>query len=1038
MLSRLQLIITSALLPIWLIAANTNSSPQNTNQNQQGQGQGQQQQPTKYYCPVSKEYKEYKNGNGKLEAIPSFTNEKTCESQCLSQGQCMFVGAQSNGIVIAKVADGKKLDLAKINKDLAGIKKVTGIKIIVSNVEALSVSDLNGISVKELFVPVRQSDIKKEGIKANVSGNNLALTDLGDGSKLIEITSSKLTKNTENGTYTAEHLTRKKKVPMTQDEIKKLTPQQLAQYEEAYQKALEAYNSGQSTYKPIGAFVKDDGDEQYTLITAENGKLSEQAGWIPLAPLANINYNASQVSLETEVMSVDGTTKKESITIPLNGSGQGEHLFTVEGTTKNTIQVGQDSLVFNSSVKDPKDLNNVTYSVEKIAGNISGNRVSGEFEVEIMSESTGNRYMCQGNDKITGDLGKNAFSDEKACSTQCKLTNACVTINQGGSSNNGCQVLSSQLLNPITDVNGKTIYLSKKVTEKCTLIVDKQIGCRQYSTQTSETPDLEKLLGGIPKVQTNKQNHDFSKATEALGQMGLMEASTHIFGAEAGYCDNGLFLPSPMDMAMMAIKYAMMIGGGVLSNMDEVGGAMQEAGEQAANQSTNLVTSATKGVSAALKAGWDKFTSNVAKNLTKNFLEEVAKSAAFQISAKVIGETLKVVCEEKEWSMCAKKEAQRQSAWTTGSTDGILTEEQLDGATDEEDKIAMDYANCMSGRFGLTYEAVLAWQMGTREVNELHYSFKVPMMVDGNELGMLRLVMQNEKAAAADIDKYFFARYNVEESGKKDDKTIYALYALNGQDALIAAETICGKEGTVNIIRQKYGKRFLNPEMAEPKLENEAPDSNDLKAEEVLPGLSEDSNKPSDKTDAGDMAMQAAGMIAGMLPFPYNVGASLLVDLISIAQENGDTCTDMDFAEKRAQKEPTDGDEYIRTNKRISLGLCSKVSEEEKTKMLGAAVRWRNHYCCYDQTTTRIFAEGMMAQLGKKISQGNCAPLGIDDLNKVSFKSCKAGQKPEKDNCFPADKFQELTNAYMSGAHIGIDEAVSGIVNSVFQLDESQ
>ncbi len=38
----------------------------------------------------------------------------------------MFVGAQSQGIVIAKVADGKKLDLAKINKELASIKKITG------------------------------------------------------------------------------------------------------------------------------------------------------------------------------------------------------------------------------------------------------------------------------------------------------------------------------------------------------------------------------------------------------------------------------------------------------------------------------------------------------------------------------------------------------------------------------------------------------------------------------------------------------------------------------------------------------------------------------------------------------------------------------------------------------------------------------------------------------------------------------------------------------------------------------------------------
>ena len=66
MLSRLQLIITLALLPIWLIAANTNTAPQNQNQKPQGQGQ---QQQTKYYCPVSKDYKEYKNGNGKLENL---------------------------------------------------------------------------------------------------------------------------------------------------------------------------------------------------------------------------------------------------------------------------------------------------------------------------------------------------------------------------------------------------------------------------------------------------------------------------------------------------------------------------------------------------------------------------------------------------------------------------------------------------------------------------------------------------------------------------------------------------------------------------------------------------------------------------------------------------------------------------------------------------------------------------------------------------------------------------------------------------------
>ncbi len=430
--------------------------------------------------------------------------------------------------------------------------------------------------------------------------------------------------------------------------------------------------------------------------------------------------------------------------------------------------------------------------------------------------------MCQGNDKITGDLGKNAFSDEKACTTQCKLTNACVTINQGGNSNNGCQVLSSKLLNPITDVNGKTIYLNKKVTEKCIFIVDKQIGCRQYSTQTSETPDLEKLLGGIPKVQTNKQNQDFSQATEALGQMGLMEASIHIFGAKASYCDKGQFLPTAMDLISMAIKYASMgYSAGSTGIMND---AMSAGGKAFANGTGNIASKATQAAAAAFKAGFKKFASNIAKKTTESAIKQAVNQVAFQVVAKVVTKALQEYCDAKGIKgICDKKEKQRQSAWTTGSTDGILTNEQLDGATDEEDKVAMDYANCMSGRFGLTYEAVLAWQMGTREVNELHYSFKVPMIIDGNELGTLRLVMENKEGAAADIDKYFYARYNVEESGKINGKTAYALYALNGQDALVAAETICGGEKTVNIIRQKYGKRFLDPKLANPTIESESP-----------------------------------------------------------------------------------------------------------------------------------------------------------------------------------------------------------------------
>lgn len=398
-----------------------------------------------------------------------------------------------------------------------------------------------------------------------------------------------------------------------------------------------------------------------------------------------------------------------------------------------------------------------------------------------------------------------------------------------------------------------------------------------------------------------------------------------------------------------------------------------------------------------------KVAENFAKGLTKaaweNVWETIAKNVTTKVVTEVVSKALEKACDTGAIKkICDKKEAQRTSAWATGST-----------------------------------EAVLAWQLGEREVNELNYSFNVPMMVSGDELAILKLVMENENAPAADIDKYFISRYTVKEAGQMNGKNAYALYALKGEDALIAAETICGGPETVNIIRNKYGQRFLNPKYAPPNPDTEYPPQNDLKEEEVLPGLSQDSNNPSsDGRTNTDKALEYADVIASVLPFPLNAAASMVVDVLKQAQENGNTCTDMKFAERRAQKDPTDGSEYIRTNKRISLNLCTLVGTSDRKKIAGAVILERNHYCCYDQITTRIFAEGMMAQLGKKMSKDNCAPLEIDDLNKVSFSSCKAGQDPKKDNCFPADKFKELTNAYLSGANIGVEEAVGNIVKSVF------
>lgn len=1024
MLRKLQPLIITLLVPYFALANTTSTNADNT---------------IKYYCPTNKAYKEYKNGTGKLENVPAFSDEKSCENQCLAQSQCMFVGAKSSGTVVAQITNDSTLNLAEINKKLKDFPKIVGIKIVAGGIEAMSVSDLNGISLTELFVPVKTSDIHRGGIEANVAQDNVKITSIEEKSILLQLTKTSVVKNGENGTYKAEHKTRKRKIPMTQKEIDSLTPSQRSQLENEYQRALQNYKESSSIYNPSSAYVKDSNiDEQYTRIVAENGKVSEMQGWVNLALLVNLSYSDSQVEYDFIYFDEDtNKTEKQRITIPIT-NGYGEHLFYIEGTTRNAIVVGQDTLFFDSSVRDTKDTSKVFYSVEK-----NGSKISGEFEVEILNQDSGDKYLCQGNDTVMGDLGQNAFSNNQECNAKCLVKNVCVTISPTNNTTDpNCQILSSEFLSPITDSQGKTFYLGKKVTKKCDIVVDKTIGCRQYETQTTNTADLDSLFGAIPTIQTNKKNHDFSKAMNVFGTMALAENATHIFGAEAGYCDVGQFFPSAMDMVMLAIKYAMMVGSGVLNGATEgAGAAMSEAGDAAASTATNVVTKATSYATAAAKAGWQQFTSNLAKKATERAVEEVvkevAKNAAMRAVVYAAGKVLQEQCDKSGiGSLCSKKEAKRTSAWVSGSTDSLLSNEELDGATDENDKIAMDYANCMTGRFGLTYESVLAWQMGTREVNELHYSFKVPMIIDGNELAILRLVMENKNPSSADdIDKYFYARYNLESAGEMNGKKAYALYALKGDDVLIAAETICGGVDSVNIIRKKYGQRFLNPDFANPTLESEYPPQNDL--EETLVGLTEDSNAPtSDGTTSADTAFMVADFVAGALPFPFNIAASVVVDVLKQTQENGNTCTDMRFAERRAQKDPTDGSEYIRTNKRISLDLCNQVSDESRVKIAGKTILNRKHYCCYDQITTRIFAEGMMSQLGKKITRDNCAPLSIDDLNKVSFKACEANQKPDKDNCFPSDKFQELTKAYMSGTSIGVEEAVGGIVESVFQLKE--
>ncbi|NCC88451.1 MAG: hypothetical protein EOM05_11425, partial [Clostridia bacterium] len=160
-------------------------------------------------------------------------------------------------------------------------------------------------------------------------------------------------------------------------------------------------------------------------------------------------------------------------------------------------------------------------------------------------------------------------------------------------------------------------------------------------------------------------------------------------------------------------------------------------------------------------------------------------------------------------------------------------------------------------------------------------------------------------------------------------------------------------------------------------------------------------------------AMIAAKLVISMLPPPYNLIASLILDIIT-SFESGNACTDEEIAMKW-------GMDQFKTNQHLNFNQCHYISTSCAAKWFwGGCMRKRNHYCCYDQIVTRVMMEGIKPQLGKDWS--SCNDISINDLKNISFQPCAPNQDPYLDKCFPADKFNEFQTEMTRQASKGLSE----------------
>ncbi|MDD3465644.1 MAG: hypothetical protein PHE67_00725 [Campylobacterales bacterium] len=145
--------------------------------------------------------------------------------------------------------------------------------------------------------------------------------------------------------------------------------------------------------------------------------------------------------------------------------------------------------------------------------------------------------------------------------------------------------------------------------------------------------------------------------------------------------------------------------------------------------------------------------------------------------------------------------------------------------------------------------------------------------------------------------------------------------------------------------------------------------------------------------------VKMAASIACSFAGPYAFVCSLAMKFIS-SFSSGDACND----EKKAMSQKPI---MLKTNKFQKFSQCHHTGSEcaEKWFLVGC-IRQREKYCCYDQITTRIYAEGVKEE--RAMGWDSCNDITINDLQYISFVPCKPGQDPHNDRCFPLAKYQEL------------------------------
>lgn len=673
-----------------------------------------------------------------------------------------------------------------------------------------------------------------------------------------------------------------------------------------------------------------------------------------------------------------------SVKISKDASNYIEIIMTIEGNAEHNVS---GKIYKGDKSYSIKGVINGTQKLLQ-CGIFDNLGMSSNYENQIELVTNADTFYCplRKSENIGGDYNKGSnFQSQTTCNSACTVKNECVQV-----ADTPCKAIDIKYSQPVTDYTGKSVYTKREISYECNNTVTKTVGCANWKVITNQG-SVDVNMSNVGTVFKDRKNS--IKETNVLSSM--LEEQLHVFTGWKGQCDKGKVFNNPFSDPFKLLSYAMMVytSSARVTTNEMYGYASTQApmGETMANLHDKFDNAMT-----SFKNGWSEITkvftpSNIFNTTdvqiddysasflgsSTSFVEDAASSGVIS-SVETITSNIKEYLSSPIHTLDVGYGAVKVYLvdYIQLGMSMMPTKQEMQTAYDfnqawlgdeNSDNQSVAYATCMAA-IGLSYPNLVSYLASDMNAtsSELNYPYNNPIRLSYSQIQYL----------AGATSQSFVENMYAYVSNNPASKYVTVI-AKNGQAYYQAGQVICG------------GKLAV------------AANANNV---------STPTNDSSSNIGEA-VAMMAVKKLIGAMPPPCNIMATVLVDLV-MAFDSVNACSNLDDATKL-------GVLQMKTNRFINYDQCYSAGSKCQKKFLGSCILRRNYHCCYDQISTRIFAEGVKEQLG--LDRNVCDNINIEYLKQISFRKCNDGENPVVNKCFPANKWEEYQAAITAKGVTGFD-----------------